>query len=213
MGHGLEQIGNLDNRRPLSIRRRQWVHKIARQLVQAGATPNQVSLTSIGFAVFGAFAFGISYLSTSYLRAFFLVSAAACIQLRLVCNLLDGIMAIEEGKKTPAGAIYNELPDRIADSLFLVLAGYAAGWGSLGWLSALLAVLTAYIRALGGALGIKQDFCGPMAKQHRMFALTAGSLLAIPFPVMLTVALAIIMVGTAVTAARRTHRLAIALSR
>jgi hypothetical protein len=39
--------------------------------------------------------------------------------------------------------------------------------------------VTAYIRVLGGTLGLAQDFRGPMAKQHRMATLTVGCLLAI----------------------------------
>ncbi len=39
-------------------------------------------------------------------------------------------------------------------------------------------MLTAYIRVLGGALGTPQYFTGPMAKQHRMFVITLGALLA-----------------------------------
>ncbi|MET0230000.1 MAG: CDP-alcohol phosphatidyltransferase family protein, partial [Rhodanobacteraceae bacterium] len=63
-------------------------------------------------------------------------------------------------------------PDRIADSLLLVALGYASLVPWLGWLAALLAALTAYVRATGGALGFVQDFRGPMAKPHRMAALT-----------------------------------------
>ena len=44
----------------------------------------------------------------------------------------------------------------------------------LGWAAAVLAVLTAYVRVLGGSLGLTQHFIGPMAKQHRMFTLTLG---------------------------------------
>jgi hypothetical protein len=35
----------------------------------------------------------------------------------------------------------------------------------LGWLAALLACGTAYVRVLGGALGAAQDFCGPQASR------------------------------------------------
>ena len=80
--------------------------------------------------------------------------AAACVQLRLVCNLLDGMVAIEGGRKSKVGAIYNEFPDRIADTLFLVPLGYAAGMPWLGWACALLAALTAYVRVFGGSLGL-----------------------------------------------------------
>lgn len=101
------------------------------------------------------------------------------VQIRLLCNLLDGMVAIEHGKRTHLGALYNELPDRVSDSALFVALGYASGIPWLGWLVALLAALTAYIRVFGGALGFAQDFRGPMAKQHRMAALTAGCLLSI----------------------------------
>lgn len=47
----------------------------------------------------------------------------------------------------------------------------------LAWLGALLAMATAYIRVLGGALGVPQRFTGPMAKQQRMALLTVACLL------------------------------------
>ena len=93
-------------------------------------------------------------------------------------NLLDGMVAIEGGKSTPSGALFNEIPDRVADPLFLVPLGYAAGYSWLGWLAALLAVLTAYIRVLGGALGQQQDFGGILPKQRRMAVLTIALLAA-----------------------------------
>jgi phosphatidylglycerophosphate synthase len=93
--------------------------------------------------------------------------------------MLDGMVAIEGGKKSKVGALYNEVPDRVADSLFLVALGYAIGIPWLGWLAALAAAITAYIRVLGGTLGLEQDFRGPQAKPHRMAVMTAGCLLGI----------------------------------
>ncbi len=78
------------------------------------------------------------------------------------------MVAIEGGKKSKVGVLYNEVPDRVADSLFIVALGYAIGTPWLGWLAALAAAVTAYIRVLGGTFGLAQDFRGPMAKQHRM---------------------------------------------
>jgi hypothetical protein len=84
-------------------------------------------------------------------RAAALILAVACIQLRLLCNLLDGMVAVEQGLATPTGPIWNELPDRLADVFFLVGAGYgaqAAGFQAgvaLGWSAAALALLTAYV--------------------------------------------------------------------
>ena len=84
------------------------------------------------------------------------------------------MVAVEGGKSSPVGALYNELPDRLSDSLLLVPIGYAAGVAWLGWAAALLAALTAYIRAVGGSLGLPQDFSGIMAKPQRMALLTFG---------------------------------------
>ena len=182
-------LGTGESRRPLKTRERAWPRRVAHLLVRLGITPNQVSVATLVFAALGA---------------------AICIQLRLLGNLLDGLMAVEEGEQTPSGALYNELPDRLADSLFLAAAGYAAEWPELGWLSALLAVGTAYVRAFGASLGFGQDYGGPMAKQQRMFVLTAGSVVAIVLPhgPVLAAALAIIALGSALTVGLRIRRLA-----
>ena len=159
-----------NNRRPIAARASGWARSISAALARSSVTPNQISVLSIAFAGLGAW---MLWLATPLA----LVGAAACIQLRLVCNLLDGMVAMEGGKKTPTGALYNEFPDRVADSLLIVALGYACGAPWLGWLGALAAALTAYVRLAGGSLGLAQDFRGPMAKQHRMAVLTAACLL------------------------------------
>jgi phosphatidylglycerophosphate synthase len=106
-----------------------------------------------------------------------LIAAAACVQLRLLCNLLDGMVAVEGKRQSPTGVLYNEVPDRLADSLLIVALGYAVGVPWLGWAGALAAAITAYIRVLGGSQGLSQDFRGPMAKPHRMAVLTAACVL------------------------------------
>ena len=100
---------------------------------------------------------------------------------RLLCNMLDGMLAVEGGLKTPSGELYNELPDRLADLLILVGAGYAivVPWGpELGWAAAADGALTAYVRTLGVAAGASQHFVGPMAKPRRMHVLIAACLLS-----------------------------------
>jgi len=106
-------------------------------------------------------------------RIFWLV-AAALVQLRLLANLLDGMVAIESGTASPLGELFNEAPDRISDATTLIGLGYAAGGNEvLGWCAALLGVMTAYVRTLCKSAGAPSDFRGPMAKQQRMFLVTA----------------------------------------
>jgi len=73
------------------------------------------------------------------------------------------------GISSPTGPLWNEMPDRAADVSILVGVGYAStGNPTLGWLAAVVAVATAYVRAEARASGRPNDFCGPMAKPHRM---------------------------------------------
>ena len=208
------------NRRQLATRAAAWPHAIARGLARAGIKPNHVSLASIVVAVVGALALCLASGRTGSEAAGWLVLGAIGIQLRLLCNLLDGLLAIEGGLKSKTGDLYNEVPDRVADIALLLGAGYAldTAWGvTLGWSAAVLALLTAYVRLLGGSFGFVQDFGGPMAKQHRMFTLTLGAVAAAIEVVgrgtiwSLAIALGIIAVGSAVTLVRRTGRIARAL--
>ncbi len=158
----------LKNRRPLTSRSTAWARYLTGVLIRAGLSPNAISVLSVVFAVFGA------VLLVRLPSAAGLIATAFCVQLRLLCNLLDGMVAIEGQRHSPTGALFNEIPDRFADSLFIVALGYAIHLPALGWFGALAAAVTAYIRVLGGSLGLPQDFRGPMAKPHRMAVLTAA---------------------------------------
>jgi phosphatidylglycerophosphate synthase len=203
-------------RRPLRSRNTAWARWIASQLVQAGVRPNTISLGSAGFAALGGMALLIGPVCPDLGRGGLLILAAVCIQLRLLCNLLDGMVAIEGGGQTRSGEIYNELPDRFADLFLLVPAGYAVDapwpWGPIaGWICGVFALLPAYVRTLGKSAGASVNYSGPMAKQHRMAALTIGCLLSTfhiarpsPWNVdWLFVALILIAIGTAITVYRR----------
>jgi phosphatidylglycerophosphate synthase len=189
------------NRRPLKSRSTRWASLVARAALRVGLTANQVSLLGILVAAGGALA-----LVKAPGQPWLFLIAALCIQLRLLANMIDGLVAVEGGRGGPTGAIWNEFPDRIEDSLFLVAAGCAAGLPWLGWLGALLAAICAYVRLLGGTLGMPQDFIGPMAKPHRMAALTLGCLVAVIWPQAIPAALGLIAAGTVLTIVRRLAR-------
>jgi phosphatidylglycerophosphate synthase len=197
------------SRRPLASRSSGFAQQATAMLLKTSITPNQISLISIAVSLVGAFS-----LLHAPQRPWLYLVAMLGIQLRLLCNLLDGMVAVEGGRGTPAGGLYNEIPDRIADSLFLVAWGYACGSPALGWAAALAAAVTAYIRVLGGALGQKQDFRGPMAKQHRMAALTLACLLAMletwlrGSSALLEIGLWVVTIGSVWTCVERTRGIA-----
>ena len=200
------------DRRPLKSRSYAWVHVLAKRLAAGGVTPNQISLAGIVLAVIGCnMMWGSSHgWPTPWL---WMLGAAVCVQGRLMCNLLDGIVAIEGGRKAKGGDIFNEVPDRIEDTLFFVGAGYASGQLELGWLCAVLAVFTAYLRAFGASLGQGQDFGGPCAKQQRMAILTAGlvggalgAMFRLDWNILAT-ALQLVAIGTSITAVLRLARM------
>ncbi len=204
------------DRRPIQSRSTWWAQALTTLLVKLGVAPNSVSLTSVLFASIGALLFGLE--AAGYSAAWHYLVAAFCIQLRLLANMLDGLIAVEGGRMSKTGELFNEIPDRAADCLFLAGAGYASQhgeWGvGLGWCASVLAVNTAYIRAIGARRGPPQDFCGPQAKPHRMFLLTVACVLAfteslVGFPPRaLFYILILINIGTLITCARRTLHLA-----
>jgi phosphatidylglycerophosphate synthase len=200
-----------NNRRPIKTRSSAWVQKVAAFIARTSVSPNQISVASVFFAGAGA------AMLLWYPVPAGLLGCAVAIQGRLACNLLDGMVAVEGGKKSPLGQLYNEFPDRIADSFLIVALGYAAALPVIGWLGALAAALTAYVRVFGGSLGLPQDFRGPMAKQHRMAIITVGCVLgaieqaSTGTRYALVIASWIIAIGSLVTCLTRSHAIAVQL--
>lgn len=205
---------SIENRRPIKARSNRLMAATATMLTQKGVLPNQISVASMGFALLAGFCFwvGLGYAQDVGQRVL-LILAALFIQGRLLCNLFDGMVAVEGGLKTPGGEVYNEVPDRVADSVILLGVGYGLSvwpWAAhLGWAAALLAMATAYVRVLGGSCGLAQKFLGPMAKQQRMALLTVAAVVGAFLPTewaqkLLLGALVLIVMGSAWTAWRRT---------
>jgi phosphatidylglycerophosphate synthase len=200
---------NVSDRRPLASRNTRWAQALAKRLAALSVTPNQISQASMGAAALAGGAFALAGHSDGAVRILLLLWAAAFCQLRLMCNLFDGMVAVEGGKGEKDGPFWNEFPDRIADLLIFVGAGYGVGLPALGWAAGSFAILTSYVRELGRATGLPSDFSGPMAKQHRMATITLGALLSClegfwsGRDQVLTIALSIVAVGAALTALRR----------
>ena len=171
-------------RRTIKTRDRKWAKNIAKFISKFNISPDEISMLSVFFAFCSGVMF--CFLGQKFLpsKLYFLIPLAAIIlmQLRLLCNLLDGMVAVENNKHSVLGDIYNEFPDRLSDTFIFI--GIGVGGQTmlsliLGLLLALFAMFTAYTRVLGGAIGTKQYFIGPMAKQHRMAFLTVTMLICL----------------------------------
>ncbi len=206
-------------RRPLKSRDTKWAGAVASWLARVGIRPNVISVAGTFFAAGAGVCFWFAGHTVQDWRWSILLMLAVCgMQLRLLCNLFDGMVAIEGGFKTKAGEIFNELPDRFSDAFIFIGAAYSVpefAWThELGWAAAVLAVITAYVRALGASMGAGQQFIGPMAKQQRMAVMTATCVVGAFAPIwpllasMIPVALTLIVLGCVITIIRRCHRIA-----
>jgi phosphatidylglycerophosphate synthase len=211
--------GKTITRRPLKSRDTKWAAAIARWLARAGVRPNIISVAGAAFAALAGGCLGLAGKTTPDWHWTVLLVLAVCgMQLRLLCNLFDGMVAIEGGFKTKAGEIFNELPDRFSDAFIFIGAAYSVpefAWThELGWAAAVLSVATAYVRALGASMGAGQQFVGPMAKQQRMATMTGACLATALAPMwrplsrLVPIALAIVVAGCVVTIFRRCRRIA-----
>lgn len=207
---------DLSTRRPLKSRASVWAGWLSRLLVKAGVSANMISVFSVVLAL-GAAGVLVS-VGEGILPRLWLLAAAALVQMRLICNLMDGMVAIEGEKKTATGDLFNEVPDRIADVAIIASMGLCAAiqpWGMhLGWLAASLAVMTAYVRMQGAVLTGKHDFRGPMAKPHRMALATLACVVGAFLPEVCDwffMALALMVAGEFVTVWRRLVGIAVVL--
>ncbi len=221
----MSQEPYVPERRPIASRNHALSIRAASLLAGMGVTPNTISTMGMVAGMLAGIAFACTA-STNWGWLLFLV-AAAMMQLRLIANMLDGMVALQTKKASPVGELFNEVPDRVSDTAIFIGAGYAAGaMPELGYLAAVGALLTAYVRAEGKVAGAQQEFCGPMAKQQRMAVLTFACLYAalvpsawqpqiasLPGRGIIAAALALIAVGSFVTAVRRLWRIASALKR
>ncbi len=204
------------DRRPIAARDLGAMQRLAGWLVARGASPNGISLAGMAAGM----AAGLCFAAVAWLPgaawAWWLLGAAL-VQVRLLANLLDGMVAIGRGVASPVGELFNEVPDRVSDTAVLAGLGVAAGDVALGLGAALAAMATAYVRTTARAAGAPSDFGGPMAKQHRMALATGLALWCAVVPgdwggaMMVVAVLVVITVGSVFTAWRRLVRAAAAL--
>lgn len=203
-------------RRPIQSRNTRWAASATQFLVNRNLSPDAISL----LGMVAAMAAGMAFYSTSFTenaiqRVLWFCGGALC-QMRLLCNLFDGMVAVQRNIASRKGEIFNEVPDRVSDAAIFIGLGYSAGGDmALGYLGALVAVFVAYVRAMATSLGAPNDFCGPLAKPQRMALATLASLFLAFSPASwrlpwgeVKVVLVIVILGGIVTALRRLWRVA-----
>jgi phosphatidylglycerophosphate synthase len=210
------------DRRPIATRNRKWAQASTAWLASRNVSPNAISVAGMCACVVAGIALGVT--SIADYRILWLIAALGA-QLRLTANMLDGMVAIASSRASKTGELYNEVPDRISDAAVFIGAGFAwGGNGTLGYIASILAIFTAYVRAAGKIAGAPNEFCGPMAKQHRMLVITLICVYAATTPRswqiitlnnsqigVMTLGLIVIVLGCVITVVRRVARIAHAL--
>ena len=210
------------DRRPIAARDLKVMQATAAWMARRGFSANGISVAGMVFGLIGGVALFYTARTPNLLSRGLWIAGAACVQLRLLANLFDGMVAIARGTASKVGELFNEVPDRVSDSAILIGLGYAPGGHViLGYAAAGAAMMTAYVRAVGKGAGTPNEFCGPMAKQQRMFLATMTCLFCAFTPaawqrldfgcctlgVPATV-LAVIVAGSLVTSVRRLLKIA-----
>lgn len=163
------------HRRPIAARNLAVTGAIAAWLIRRRTSPDAISAAGM----LAALVAGLAFAATVHVEAgagALWVAGAVLVQLRLLANLFDGMVAVGRGIASPLGELWNEVPDRVSDTAVLVGLGVAGGSWAWGLAAALAAMATAYVRAVGKAAGGPSDFRGPMAKQQRMAIATLVAL-------------------------------------
>jgi phosphatidylglycerophosphate synthase len=217
-----QTAAEVGDRRPIATRKTKWAQAATTWLAARKVSPNAISVAGMCACIIAGFALGLT--SVAYNRIFWLIAALGA-QLRLTANMLDGMVALASRRASKVGELYNEVPDRVSDAAVFIGAGFA--WGgniALGYIATILAIFTAYIRAAGKIAGAPNEFCGPMAKQHRMLVITVACLYSAVVPRswqifhfdnleigVMALALTVVIAGCLITIARRLTRIAHAL--
>ena len=116
---------------------------ISKPLSRIGVTPNALTISGLFFGI-------ILYL---YAQT---IWAPILLVISLICDGIDGSLAILTGKSSKWGALLDSLADRITE-LFWVLALYKIGVGMNLLIAVLLiASVQEYLRARAGGLGVNE---------------------------------------------------------
>ena len=144
-----------------------WLQPVERFCEQRRVHPDLFTYGALGLA-------GLAGLALAHAGAdhAWLWLVPPCLLLRLVLNLMDGLVARALGLADPWGEVKNEFGDRVADALVFL----GLGWGGyahpfLVTLSLALVLCVSYLGMLGKAVGGRRVYAGVFGKGDRMLSL------------------------------------------
>lgn len=145
---------------------------LASAFERIGASPNQLSILALFFAVAAAVFY---YFSSS--RSHLLYSAALMVFLNAVFDMVDGALARRTSTASLRGDFLDHVVDRYSDAFILggiVFAGYTS-W-PIGFLAMIGMQLTSYLGTQAQALQIGRYYGGIMGRADRLIAIIIGTI-------------------------------------
>lgn len=135
-------------------------------LIRLRITPNQVTI----FALLLSLVYGIALAYTPHSKPL-LFGLPFFLLLRMALNAIDGMLANTTNRKTPLGALLNEIADQVADAaLYLPFAQVAGITPALVVLVVVAGLLAEFAGVAALCVGAPRRFDGPMGKSDRAFA-------------------------------------------
>src|ERR1700738_1822805 len=104
------------DRRPLASRNTRWGNTLAAALARRGVSPNGISLAGLAMGILAGAVFTATAFTDGSAQRMCWVAGAACVQLRLLANMLDGMVAVAARRTSKLGELFNEFPDRLSDA-------------------------------------------------------------------------------------------------
>jgi CDP-diacylglycerol---glycerol-3-phosphate 3-phosphatidyltransferase len=166
-----------EERRALGIystkpRWQKWLQPIVSASVQFHVSPDAFTYGALALSLLAGLALGLAGANTWTLWV-----VPVCVLLRLIFNLLDGLVARAAGVADTLGELKNEFGDRLADAaifLGLIFGGYVDP--RLASIALILILLSSYLGILSKALGGPRLYTGVFAKGDRMITLALFTL-------------------------------------
>lgn len=110
-------------------------------------------------------------------RNYFLIVVSGLILLHAMLDLMDGKMARLHGKETPYGDFLDHAIDRFSDVLLLAGLSFSP-WGDVrvGFVAALMTLLSSYIGTQAQAVGAGRIYAGFLGRADRLLLLILAPL-------------------------------------